>query len=124
MTPHPTNSTTHYQVLGVGPTATPEQIRRAYRRLAKTVHPDVNPASDSAKAFAALNAAYETLIDPVRRSAYDRELHDPVRARADTRAHYTWTNIAQHRSDRQAPTTGEVDELYDTFFRGSPPGST
>ena len=58
---------THYQLLSLPPTATPEQIRRAYRTLAKTLHPDVNPSADAAKKFSKLAAAYQTLSNPAKR---------------------------------------------------------
>lgn len=62
----------HYATLGVPETAQPEEIRSAYRRLAREVHPDVNPAG--AERFYALAAAYDVLSDPVRRREYDAEL--------------------------------------------------
>ena len=65
----------HYRVLGLDRRCTLEQIRNAYRLLAKQHHPDVNHGSREAVARTQeLNAAYETLGDPDRRRAYDREL--------------------------------------------------
>lgn len=69
---------TLYQTLGVANTATQEEIRAAYRRLALEFHPDRhqnNPLAKLAAArLAALNAAYEVLSDPGRRGAYDAGL--------------------------------------------------
>lgn len=62
-----------YDVLGVAKTATSKEIKAAFRKLAKTHHPDQNP--DDAKAkdrFAAINQAYEILGDEKRRGAFDR----------------------------------------------------
>ena len=63
---------TYYQVLGVPPDSDAEDIRRAYRRRARDLHPDLQPdqASDH-EAFAELTAAYETLRDPDAKEAYD-----------------------------------------------------
>ncbi|HOJ20116.1 MAG TPA: J domain-containing protein [Armatimonadota bacterium] len=77
---------THYEILGVGPGATSEEIRQRYRLLAKRYHPDVASASDASAAhrtFVEITAAYEVLIDRRKREAYDREL--ALRARRQSR---------------------------------------
>jgi DnaJ-class molecular chaperone len=62
-----------YEILGVSRNATQEQIKQAYRRLAKRHHPDRNPGDKSAEQrFKEVHAAYEVLGDPARRSQYDR----------------------------------------------------
>jgi curved DNA-binding protein CbpA len=61
-----------YGVLGVARDATAREIRRAYRRLARRHHPDLNPGPDNSQRFAAVANAYEILRDPVRRGRYDR----------------------------------------------------
>ncbi len=62
-----------YEILGVSRTATPEEIKRAYRRLAKETHPDRNPGDKTAsQRFKEVRAAYEVLGDPQRREQYDR----------------------------------------------------
>lgn len=61
-----------YVSLGVERSATPAQIRSAYRRLARKYHPDVNPGNKGAEArFREISAAYEVLSDPEKRRAYD-----------------------------------------------------
>lgn len=73
----------HYAALGLDRNCTAAQIRAAYRLLAKRHHPDVNPGSRDAMArMHALNTAHETLTDPARRRAYDRELDDVSARRA------------------------------------------
>jgi curved DNA-binding protein CbpA len=62
-----------YQVLGVGPGASHEEIARAYRLKARQSHPDAHPGDPQAAArFRALTGAYDMLGDPARRDAYDR----------------------------------------------------
>ena len=60
-----------YAVLGVPPTASARDLKRAYRRRARELHPDRNHAPDAAERFKALGAAYAVLGDPARRAAYD-----------------------------------------------------
>ena len=63
----------YYNILGVGRTAGTNQIKKAYRRLAKEMHPDRNPDDPSATdKFQELGAAYEALSDPEKRKIYDR----------------------------------------------------
>ena len=60
-----------YAVLGVGPLASDDEIHRAYRAIARKLHPDTNPDPRAAAAFADATTAYELLHDPARRRAYD-----------------------------------------------------
>jgi molecular chaperone DnaJ len=66
----------YYDILGVGRNAGDEDIKRAYRTLAKKHHPDVNPGDKAAESrFKEINEAYEVLRDPQKRRAYDRFGH-------------------------------------------------
>ena len=68
-----TPARTIYALLGVEPDATPAQIKKAYRKLARQHHPDTNPGDPQAAArFRQITEAYETLSDAKRRRRYDR----------------------------------------------------
>jgi curved DNA-binding protein len=63
----------YYRILGVDRNASKDEIKRAYRRLARELHPDVNPDDPSAEdRFKDINAAYEVLSDPGKRRRYDQ----------------------------------------------------
>jgi molecular chaperone DnaJ len=65
----------HYEVLGVDRKARPSEIKKAYRKLARRYHPDLNPGDKRAEErFKQISEAYETLTDPAKRKAHDLEL--------------------------------------------------
>lgn len=69
--------TDHYNTLGINKNATQDEIKKAYRELAKKYHPDRNPDNpESEKKFKEVSAAYETLIDPDKRRQYDNPSTD------------------------------------------------
>jgi curved DNA-binding protein CbpA len=104
---------TYYEILGVAPDATPDEIRAAYRKLAKQYHPDVNSDPDAGERFIAVQQAYETLSDPEARARYDLALrggmrpgsHDAFRHRASGGEGQTmWTRGYTWRAE--APRSG------------------
>lgn len=67
-----TMTTDYYEVLGVARDASEEQIKKAYRKMAMKVHPDVAQTADAHEQFKKISEAYETLKDPRKRDLYDR----------------------------------------------------
>lgn len=68
----PMHGRDYYDILGVGRGASADDIRSAYRKLARKYHPDVNKAPDAATKFAEVQAAYEALSDDAKRKLYDQ----------------------------------------------------
>lgn len=99
----------HYAALGLHRRCTAEQIRIAYRLLAKQYHPDLNGGSaDSIEQTQALNAAHEVLGDPDRRKVYDQELNKTDTPRQPVRPARIQKNLAQ-----------DVHLRLDDFLRGT-----
>lgn len=70
----------YYTILGVSRSATPEEIKRAYRRMALKYHPDKNPGNKEAEdKFKSAAEAYSVLIDPEKKSVYDQFGHEGLR---------------------------------------------
>jgi DnaJ-class molecular chaperone len=106
---------TPYQVLGVTPTATADEIRKAYRKLAKQLHPDLNPGKPEAEArFKSVTAAYDLLSDPEKRARYDRGEIDESGAE---RPRYSYRPHAEGAEGWRYQPEGEMDlsDLEDLF---------
>jgi molecular chaperone DnaJ len=103
----------YYEVLGVARNATDDEIKRAYRSLARRYHPDGNPGDAAAEAqFKDVTLAYEVLRDPERRRRYDVFGEDGARP-----------NSA--RAGAGAPADGfGFGDLFDAFFGGDPFSNT
>ena len=89
-----------YEIVGCERTATREEIRRAYRRKARQLHPDVTGDPNSAKAFRRLVAAFETIMDESKRGAYETQRK---RSSARSRAEAAWENMNKRASYSSPP---------------------
>ncbi len=107
-----------YQTLGVSKTATEDQIRKAYRKLARKHHPDVNPGDKKAEeSFKEVAAAYEVLSDPKKRKDYDEFGDDALRGGFDpekARAYREWSTNRE-RAGRPFEDESQEFDLGDIF---------
>src|SRR5262245_4082349 len=96
----------YYEVLGVSREASETEIKKAFRGLARELHPDVNREPDAEERFKEAAEAYEVLSDAERRRTYDAYGHEGLRSGGfDPRAGF-----------------GSIDEIFQAFFGGDPFG--
>ena len=101
-----------YVVLGLAPEASLTEVKRAYRRLARKYHPDINPGDERAAAiFRHVAEAYEILSDPGRRRLYDSGQQQPAAAPAIEFEGFDFTTLAEGRD------AGTFSELFAEMFR-------
>ena len=105
-----------YETLGVARGDSEETIRKAYRKLAKRLHPDLNPGKpEAAERFKTVNAAYDLLSDPAKRARFDRGEIDAAGNEAAPRGFY---HDAREHADAAAGTMSQEDleELFGHAF--------
>jgi molecular chaperone DnaJ len=100
-----------YALLEVNRNATEDEIKRAYRRLARELHPDTNPDPVAEERFKKITLAYEVLRDPERRRRYDMFGPDALRGAGGGGQGDPFAGFA----------TGGLGDLFDAFFGGSSP---
>ncbi len=104
----------YYQVLGLGEDASTDEIKRAYRKLARKYHPDVSSEADAEARFKEVNEAYEALKDPEKRQAYDEVRRSPYRHGARFEPPPDWQHNAGFRG---GGFTGADAGAFSDFFR-------
>ena len=114
----------YYQTLGVKKTASPDDIRKTYRRLARKYHPDVNPGDKAAEErFKQISEAYEVLSDARKREVYDqhgtysdhlRDFRSPTDSQPGGRPGWFDFNNVQNQADG-----GSTWETLNEFFRNA-----
>ncbi len=100
----------YYQVLGVERGATEDQIKKAFRQLARQYHPDVNKNSDAEVRFKEINEAYEVLSDREKRTMYDRFGHTGPQAGFGGYGDFSGF--------------GGIEDIFESFFGGMRGGSS
>lgn len=104
----------YYEILDVGRDASPEELKKAYRKVAMKYHPDRNPENpeDAAEHFKEASEAYEVLSDPETRSRYDRFGHEGVKS-AFGAGGFNWGDF-HHRGDVE----DIFGDIFNAFFGG------
>ncbi|MBB3119411.1 MULTISPECIES: DnaJ domain-containing protein [Telluria group] len=82
-----------YNVLGVAPNASDEEIKKVYRSLAMRFHPDRNQAPGADARFKAIVKAYEVLSDPVKREEYNQSLNHRIVIDPEAEAYQLWRSV-------------------------------
>lgn len=100
-----------YSILGIPKTASAGEIKAAYRKLARKLHPDVNKEPDAQKKFAQVQQAYEILSDETKRTRYDR-----------TGSVNPTPEGFAHSSGGFSTDSDDIGDMFNSFFRGRPAG--
>jgi len=107
-----------YMVLGIKRDAGQEDIRRAYRKLAKQHHPDLNPGKKEAEArFKSVSAAYDLLSDPEKRARFDRgEIDANGSERHGANYSRAYADAAQAGARHRAPPDFDINDVFADVF--------
>ena len=113
----------YYKIMGVKRDATQDEIRRAYRKLARKYHPDVSKEADAEARFKELGEANEVLKDPEKRAAYD-QLGSQWKAGQEFRPPPDWQGGFEFRDFRGGdfggrPGAGDFSDFFESLFGGA-----
>jgi len=108
----------YYEVMGLSRDASQDDIKRAYRKLARKYHPDVSKETDAEQKFKELGEAYEVLKDPEKRAAYD-QLGMNWKAGQDFRPPPGWDQGFEfHGGDFSGADTSQFSDFFESLFGG------
>jgi curved DNA-binding protein len=106
----------YYATLGLERSATEDDIKRAYRRLARKYHPDVTKEADGEERFKEVGEAYEVLKDPEKRAAYDR-MGGEWQNGQEFQPPPNWDEGFEFRgAGREAPDEANLDDFFEAMF--------
>lgn len=118
----------YYEVLGVSRSASADEIKRAHRKLARELHPDVNKSADASARFNEVQEAYDVLSDEEKRKQYDRFGHAGASGGfgghpgggQPGRGTYTWTNVGGPRGAEGVGgfSDADVSSIFEEIFGG------
>jgi curved DNA-binding protein len=103
----------YYEILGVEKKATPEEIKKAYKRLARKYHPDVSKEKDAEQKFKDLGEAYEVLKDPAKRQEYDQMQAMGADRNGQFRPPPGWDSATHFY---EGDSTGEFSDFFEAMF--------
>ena len=105
----------YYEILGIGRSASSEEIKKAFRALAMKHHPDRNPQSkkESEEKFKAISEAYEVLSDPDKKSAYDKFGHAGLEGAFKSGGGFNWSDFTHY--DDLSDIFGGFEDLFRGF---------
>lgn len=98
----------YYQIMGIERNASPEELKRAYRKLARKYHPDVSKEADAENKFKEVGEAYEVLKDPEKRKQYDQYGEHWQQPQQNTQ---------QHSTNNYTTDTADFDDFLNSIFR-------
>jgi len=109
----------YYKLLGVSKSASPKEIKNAYRKLARKFHPDLNPNDkDAKKKFQEINEAHEVLSDPVKRKKYDQYGKDWNNSDQFEKQRQQWheTTGSQRTRSTESQSFNDFSDFFETLF--------